>query len=220
MGAPTHQTHTPGGTGGPYGPSGDVTNNSTGSLESTYTALIQEYLQIMCLENATFLAERLVASCKTTNAFYLLAVCHYRNRSPQRALMVLEEVKVGNAATDYLTAKCCFDLEQYGRAEEALLQKARGEYREYKASTTNSSTMDSWLVESSPCPVPNGAAGFFLLGNICRRSNRKPRAMQYYKMSLQVRRCQYPKRRSFEKIALLLRRGVSQLSFNYDSSTP
>jgi anaphase-promoting complex subunit 3 len=157
------------------------------SLEATYTSLIQEYLQVMCLDNATFLAERMVATSKTTNALYLLAVCHYRNQSPQRALMVLEDVKeAGNAATQYLTAKCCFDLEQYGRAEEALLQQARSDYKEYKAASSTSATMDDWLMETSPCPVPNGAAGLYLLGNICRRSSRKQRAVQYYRMSLQV----------------------------------
>jgi anaphase-promoting complex subunit 3 len=163
-----------------------------GSLEATYTSLIQEYLQVMCLDNATFLAERLVAASKTTNALYLLAVCHYRSRSPQRALMVLEDVKMGNAATHYLTAKCCYDMEHYGRAEEALLQQARADYREYKVGRTTAgaaaSSMDDWLMETSPCPVPNGAAGLYLLGNICRKSSRKQRAMQYYRMSLQVSR--------------------------------
>jgi tetratricopeptide (TPR) repeat protein len=161
------------------------------SLEATYTSLVQEYLQVMCLDNATFLAERMVASFKTTNAFYLLAVCHYRNLSPQRALMVLEDVKMGNAATNYLTAKCCYDMERYGRAEEALLQQARLDYKEYQLSTTTTTTsMDEWMMETSPCPIPNGAAGLYLLGNICRRSSRKQRAMQYYRMSLQV--CEDP----------------------------
>lgn len=159
------------------------------SLEASYTSLIQEYLQVMCLDNATFLAERMVATSKSTNALYLLAVCHYRNQSPQRALMVLDDIKeLGNAATQYLIAKCCYDIEQYGRAEEALLRKARMDYKEIKASLSSMAvtTMDEWLVETSPCPVPNGAAGLYLLGNICRRSNRKQRAMQYYRMSLQV----------------------------------
>ena len=156
------------------------------SLEATYTSLIQEYLQVMCFENATFLAERMVASFKTTNAFYLLAVCHYRNRSPQRALMVLEDVKLGNASTNYLTAKCCYDMERFGRAEEVLLQQARLDYKEYQLSTPSPVSMDNWMMETSPCPIPNGAAGLYLLGNICRKSNRKQRAMQYYRMSLQV----------------------------------
>ena len=37
-----------------------------------------------------------------------------------------------------------------------------------------------------PCPIPNGAAGLHLLGNICQKSNRKGRAKQYYKMSLKL----------------------------------
>jgi hypothetical protein len=158
--------------------------NDAVSLEATYTSLVQEYLQVMCLDNATFLAERMVATRKTTNALYLLAVCHYRSNSPQRALCVLDEVQRSTASTDYLTAKCCYDLEHFGRAEEALLQQARADF---KTSPAASGTMDEWLVETSPCPVPNGAAGLNLLGNICRKSCRKQRAMQYYRMSLQVR---------------------------------
>ena len=168
-------------------------------METTYTSLIQQYLQVMCLENATFLAERMAATCaKTTNAIYLLALCHYRSNRPQRAQSVLEECKRHNASTLYLLAKCCFDMEQYGRAEEALLQQARADYREFKASTaperggadamTSQPSMDEWIIETSPCPVPNGAAGLHLLANICRRSNRKQRAMQYYRLALKVRR--------------------------------
>ena len=37
-----------------------------------------------------------------------------------------------------------------------------------------------------PCPIPNGAAGLHLLGNICQKSNRKTRAKQYYRMSLKL----------------------------------
>lgn len=152
------------------------------SLEGTYTSLIQEYLQVMCLDNATFLAERLAASSKSTNALYLLAVCHYRSGAPRRALMVLEDVKTPDASTEYLTAKCCLELECYGRAEEALLQRPRMEFQ----ATNQGGTMDDWILETSPCPVANGAAGLYLLGNICRKSSRKQRAMKYYRMSLQV----------------------------------
>ncbi|MGK3737658.1 MAG: tetratricopeptide (TPR) repeat protein [Bacillariaceae sp.] len=196
------------------------------SLETTYTSLIQEYLQVMCLDNATFLAERMVASCRSTNAYYLLGVCHYRSRAPQRALSVLANnihqsssgssgggTKYHHSATAYLIAKCCFELQQYGRAEEALLEAARSDYKEYKSNrnqgnngnggTSNNNninnnkdgngngnalmSMDEWLIETSPCPIPNGAAGLYLLGNICGRSNRRRRAMEYYRMSLQVR---------------------------------
>jgi tetratricopeptide (TPR) repeat protein len=157
-------------------------------LEATYTSLIQQYLQVMCLENATFLSERMVATCKSTNALYLLAVCHYRSGSPQRAQSVLEDAKSPTPATQYLLAKCCYDMEQYGRAEEALLQKARADYREFKAASEQTApAMDEWIVETAPCPVPNGAAGFYLLANICRKSSRKQRAAEYYRMSLKVK---------------------------------
>lgn len=189
-----------------------IDNDDQHSLEATYTSLIQEYLQVMCLDNATFLAERMVASCRSTNAYYLLGVCHYRSRAPQRALSVLANnihqsssggsggTKYHHTATAYLMAKCCYELQQYSRAEEALLEAARSDYKEYKANrnqdnarninkerTGNSlMNMDEWLIETSPCPIPNGAAGLYLLGNICRGSNRRRRAMEYYRMSLQL----------------------------------
>jgi tetratricopeptide (TPR) repeat protein len=219
---PSHQPFTPGNIRHPQHPStgsataDDATGSNDGknaakSLEETYTSLIQEYLQVMCLDNATFLAERMAATCQTTNAWYLLAVCHFRSQSPHRALTVLENIKVKTSASAYLVAKCCYEVHQYGRAEEALLEAARADYREYKANygnpndpyhahgttTTHSEgggaggnklmTMDEWLMETSPCPIPNGAAGLYLLGCVCRRSNRKRRAMEYLRMSLQVR---------------------------------
>jgi hypothetical protein len=227
MGAPTttstsHQHFTPGVIRPRIAPTiaareSDATNNTDSidgakSLESTYTSLIQEYLQVMCLDNATFLAERMAASCQTTNSWYLLAVCHYRSRSPQRALTVLENIKVKTPASAYLVAKCCYEVHQYSRAEEALLEVARVDYCEYKGRFNNSHnnpqqshgatmtqpeggnasrnklmSMDEWLMETSPCPIPNGSAGLYLLGCICRRSNRKRRAMDYFRMSLQVR---------------------------------
>lgn len=169
-------------------PTSNNDENNAVSLEATYTCLIQEYLQVMCLENATFLAERLVASCKSSNALYLLAVCHYRSGAPKRALMVLDEVRDAIPSADYLKAKCCCDLEYYGRAEEALLHQARAVFNGLTTDhpSTSNKTMDEWILETTPCPVPNGAAGLHLLGNICRKSNRKQRAMKYYRMSLQV----------------------------------
>ena len=37
-----------------------------------------------------------------------------------------------------------------------------------------------------PCPVPNGAAGLALLGKICRKSNRRERAIKCFRMSLRL----------------------------------
>lgn len=191
----------------------DITNNSgnrrdgitttSGDLEATYTSLIQEYLQVMCIDNATFLAERMVATFPdSSNARYLLGVCHYRACEPRRALAVLETARdVPSPAASYVMAKCCFDLKEYNRAEEILLQAARKGYKEYKSSAASAAeqqqhgstaetsvmSIDEWLVETSPCTIPNGAAGLYLLGRICRESTRKQRAMDYFRMSLQVR---------------------------------
>lgn len=177
----------PPGTSLDFGASANATSAVTVSLEDTYITLIQEYLQVMCVENATFLAERLVATSKSAKTLYMLAICHYKSGAPRRALMVLEDVKEPNASTDYLTAKCCYDLEYFGRAEETLLHRARENYKKYQQGNPLSTNMDTWLLETSPCPVANGAAGFYLLGNVCRKSNRRQRAMKYYRMSLQVR---------------------------------
>jgi anaphase-promoting complex subunit 3 len=38
--------------------------------------------------------------------------------------------------------------------------------------------------DQQPCPVPNGAAGLALLGKICRQTQRKDRAVAYFRMSL------------------------------------
>lgn len=242
MGAPTtiassHQHFTPGNIRPKHPSTSTATdhdatssngsNDAAKGLEATYTSLIQEYLQVMCLDNATFLAERMVASCQSTNAWYLLAVCHFRSQSPQRALTVLDNIKVKTPASAYLVAKCCYALHQYGRAEDAMLEAARADYREYKTNANNHSNpirthhadataplgagggnkpmgMDEWLMEATPCPIPNGAAGLYLLGCICRRSNRKRRAMDYFRMSLQVRpACLCKKscvRRAFESL--------------------
>ena len=168
------------------------------NIVDTYTSLIQQYLSVMCVENATFLAERLVATEKSSDSLYLLALCHHRAGAPQRALQVLEDCRETSANVQYLMAKCCYDLEDYGRAEEALLKPCRNEYRQSKnnnsisyveAASSASQAMEKWIVSTTPCPIPNGAAGLCLLGNICRKSSRKSRAINYYRMSLKVSLC-------------------------------
>lgn len=174
--------------------------DNDGSIVETYTSLIQQYLSVMCVENATFLAERLVATDKSSDSLYLLALCHHRAGAPLRALQVLEDCRETSANVQYLLAKSCYDVKHYGRAEEALLKPCREEYRKSKndgisrveAPSVSSKAMEKWILSTTPCPIPNGAAGLFLLGNICRKSNRKARAINYYRMSLKVRALLFP----------------------------
>eukprot|EP00984_Skeletonema_dohrnii_P028172 scaffold18067_cov117-Skeletonema_dohrnii-CCMP3373.AAC.6 len=112
------------------------------------------------------------------------------------------ELERTRSSARYLLAKCCFDLGNYGEAEEALLKHAREQFSkciargEVKIRGGNrNEAMGAWIINSSvnknddmspSCPIPNGAAGLNLLGNICRRSNRRHRAMEYYRLSLKL----------------------------------
>ena len=60
--------------------------------------------------------------------------------------------------------------------------------RVYSYNQSRGSFILYWIFSCflQPCPIPNGAAGLHLLGNICQKSNRKGRAKQYYKMSLKL----------------------------------
>ena len=175
--------------------SSESSSNALSTLEATYTSLIQQYLQVWCLDNALFLAERMVAAChRSTNSLYWLATCHARRNAPRRAVCILDQVDhcAHTPDTMYLLAKCCYDLKEYDRAEQALLQHARTQYGTTVSSSNEPSSpphqsMEDWMLDTTPCPVPNGAAGLYLLGQVMRQSNRKQRAMVYYKMSLQVR---------------------------------
>jgi hypothetical protein len=81
----------------------------------------------------------------------------------------------------FLLAKCYAELQQYGPAEDALLQNCRALFRK-----TENEDIDEWILTTTPCPVPNGAAGLQLMGDICRNSNRKERAMHYFRLALEL----------------------------------
>ena len=135
-------------------------NNKGGTVE-TYTSLIQQYLSMMCVDNAIFLAERLVATEKSSGSLYLLALCHHRSGYPQRALSVLENCKDSSPNIQYLTARCCYELEDYGRAEESLLHSCRLQFRKMRSNSisiteplsASSESMEHWIVTTTVSPV-------------------------------------------------------------------
>ena len=110
-------------------PAVDSDNQQTASVVEIYTSLIQQYLSVLCVDNATFFAERLVATSRTSHSLYLLALCYYRDEKPQRAVSILEQAKEPSSTMQFLLAKCHFDLEAYGPAEEALLRQCRVDFR-------------------------------------------------------------------------------------------
>ena len=114
--------------------------NSLTNMEETYTSLIQQYLSLLCFENASFLAERMTAECPSKHSYYLLATCYYRMGQVKRAYSVLmeqdanlyvekdglNEVERGSGiAARYLLAKCCIDLGFLEEAEDCLLPGVR-----------------------------------------------------------------------------------------------
>lgn len=122
---------------------------SKDALEATYSSLIQQHLSVLCVENATFLAERLVAMVESTNSLYLLAMCYYRSGNPRRAQAVLSGSTNQTPAMKYLLAKCLYDLEEYGAAEEVLLEECRMQYRQAfnpDVTDTETESMDEWIL--------------------------------------------------------------------------
>lgn len=191
----------------------DETNLS--SIEQSFVSLIQQYLGLFLHSNATFLAERFAAhSPSSPYAAYLLAVCHYRSHSPKRARSILlpytqEQGSLSDCIL-YLLARCCVDLNLWNEAEEYLLQRARANYavykrqrkKELKEAANNAGrgemydrdsveSLESWLEgldikKDSPSTVPQGAAGYHLLGLICKRTMRMSKAICYFKLSLKL----------------------------------
>ena len=120
------------------------------ATEQTYTALIQQYLGLFLNDNATFLAERMVATCpQSKEALHLLGVCYYRQGKPQRARAVLNDSP--GKQSMYLLAKCHYELEEYGLAEEVLLRQSRAEFRNQDSSKKShgSKDMNQYVVATS-----------------------------------------------------------------------
>ena len=139
--------------------SSEANDNTSKSVVETYTSCIQQYLSVHLLDNATFYAERLVATSKTNDSLYLLALCYYRQNQPQRAKFVLQQHKGGGSNADdyspellYLLATASHDLEDYSTAEEALLRQVRKDFRKTECTDINQyilTTSVSWIQFSS-----------------------------------------------------------------------
>lgn len=215
-------------------PSPSSSSSSANKLEETYTSLIQQYLSILCYENATFLAERLHATFPSSqHSIYLLSICYYRQNQPWKVYTLLKQsnsLALSKMSSDlrYLMAKCCLELFKYREAEQYLLphpserpgffklqflsdrhkQKKKKKKKKGNKSKNDDNDEDyddnnddddddddniafeKWILSSSteqPSPIPNGAAGLYLLGVIARKSHRnKTLAKKYFYYSLKL----------------------------------
>jgi Anaphase-promoting complex, cyclosome, subunit 3 len=150
----------------------DAVAAATTRLDS-YLSLIQQYLAVFMVDNATFLAERCVAEHPASpDAAYLLALCHYRVQNPKRARIVLDEASAAHwsisassstsssventivrASIRYLSAVCSYELHDYSRAEDALLADCRLAFlRAASGSSSSSSHPSSSAASASAFP--------------------------------------------------------------------
>lgn len=130
-----------------------------------YLSLIQQYLSVFKIENATFLAERCVADHPLcSKAVYLLALCHHRSNKPRCARHIIErhcrlvtsrssnndEETVNTLSSmHYLSAQCSFELGEYSRAEDSLLECTRQSYELASQKLSYNMSFDDWVLSSS-----------------------------------------------------------------------
>jgi len=153
-------------------------NNNNDSCSSgaggaqAYLSLIQQYLAVFMVDNATFLAERCVAEYPDcAQAVYLQALCYYRAGKPQTARHILERFPAETTSTtttsttssssasspssssstassmQYLAAQCSYELKEYTRAEDALLRETRTTFKQQVPQTMVN--MDEWILQTS-----------------------------------------------------------------------
>ncbi|KAL6078765.1 cell division cycle protein 27 [Balamuthia mandrillaris] len=141
-------------------------------MEETLVQCISYSLENLLYANAIFLAERLYAFVANERTLQLLALCHYRAGKPNKVYLLLREAAGLPSASPelrYLFSCACYSLGKFREAEQCLL-------------LPHSSHSSAEL----PVGVPGGAAGCFLLGQVCRKLNQKRLAIKYFKKSVEL----------------------------------
>ncbi|GAB9464329.1 Anaphase-promoting complex subunit [Globisporangium polare] len=138
------------------------------ALEATLVEKVQQYLANCVYDNARFLAERLVAHHRADENVFLLAKCYHHSGRVNQAIAVLEGSK--RPQNRYLLAVCCFQQGKLIEAENALRGDGDHHFVDVQASEQ----------------IPNGAAGLYLMGRICRRANRREQAIMFFTKSLEM----------------------------------
>mmetsp|Transcript_22800 Transcript_22800/g.53243 ORF Transcript_22800/g.53243 Transcript_22800/m.53243 type:complete len:792 (+) Transcript_22800:53-2428(+) len=113
-------------------------------------------------KQAVFFAERLVAACPSDETNYLLALAYFHKQEISRAQWHLKGSKLPEAR--YLLAKCCYALQKWDEAEEALFLGPPGSQPE----------------------VVNGAAGLLLLGQVREKQSKREQAIDCYVKCLEL----------------------------------
>lgn len=136
-------------------------------METLLQASIQDSLQFHLHSNAIFLSERLYAEFRSLSNLHLLASCHVQNGQYKHAYNLLlanakdwkGTVTESALLVHYLFAVCCCKLQKYKEAESSLE-----------------------LLQAQQ----NDAHVFYLLGYVCRFTNKREKAMEYFKQALVI----------------------------------
>lgn len=118
---------------------------------TTYLSLIQQYLAVLQVDNATWLAERCIAEYpQSSEAAYLLGYCYYRAGKVKNARAWLAQQSAPTPTMLYLSALCCYDLADYAAGEAILLKELRSAYAKSRETTP----MDDWILLASVRCIP------------------------------------------------------------------
>ncbi|XP_050300558.1 cell division cycle protein 27 homolog [Anthonomus grandis grandis] len=121
--------------------------------------------------NAVFLSERLYAEVKTDEILFLLATAYYRSGKKQQAYYSLHKDLDGlSSQCQLLYAQCAYELERYAEAESALTEGG------------SSASIEQIVVHFGE----EAAFALLLLGKICAKTERRPRAVEAWKKALKI----------------------------------
>ncbi|KAG1671421.1 Cell division cycle protein 27 [Nymphon striatum] len=135
-------------------------------------AAIWHCLNHYAYADASFLSERLYAEVGTDDALHLLATCYYRAGKVYSAYSLLQKHGAKTAQCKFLMSKCCLDLSKLAEAEMILLE----------SHSLSSKGIDKVAQEFSD----SGSFALQLVGQICKKSERRSKAADAYLKSLKL----------------------------------
>ena len=147
-------------------------------------ALVHESLAAYLYGNAAFIAERLAAAAPCEENRLLLATCYFRAGKVARAYHTLK----GASSADgrYLTAMCCKEMGRLSEAEMALMPSAHATFAHQRGGHGARGGSGGSGAADGADAVPNGAAGYFLLAQICRQTDRRKEAIAHLQRALSL----------------------------------
>ena len=153
-------------------------------LETFLGECVRESLDNHMVSNAVFLCERLHAASPGEHTTHLLATCYHRAKQPHRARAVLRGQT--SERCRYLLALCCYDLGRLPEAERALAGAAGGRENVPPARASFRGETKAGAAGSDADCVPNGAAGFHLLGLVCKETGRRAAAVAHFATAMSL----------------------------------